>query len=155
MIEENDSVCCEDMNIWSAPLFAVNVARNRGVCVFRRFNICLKPGTIRLTSSWRDGFHVKGNYARLLWEDCRLEGMNDDSFNIATHSSRIVAVLSPKSVRIRQNLPAGLRSLRDRRHIVAYDVAGGKLLGKARVEVPSRRKRSIRLTSTVLRRCCI
>jgi hypothetical protein len=107
VIEENESVCCEDMNIWSAPLFAVNVARNRGVCVFRRFNICPKPGTTRLTSCWRDGFHVKGNYARLLWEDCRLEGMNDDSLNIATHSSRIVEVLRPKTVRIRQNFPLG------------------------------------------------
>ncbi len=134
LIEENDSVCCEDMNIWSAPLFAVNVARNRGVCVFRRFNICPKPGTTRLTSSWRDGFHVKGNYARLLWEDCRLEGMNDDSFNVATHSSRIVEVLPPRAVRIRQNFPLGFVPFEVDDTLVAYDVTGGRLLGKARVE---------------------
>jgi hypothetical protein len=134
LIEENDSVCCEDMNIWSAPLFAVNVARNRGVCVFRRFNICPKPGTTRLTSSWRDGFHVKGNYARLLWEDCRLEGMNDDSFNIATHSSRIVEVLPSKAVRIRQSFPLGFVPFEVGDTFVAYDVVGAKLLGKARVE---------------------
>ena len=134
LIEENDSVCCEDMNIWSAPLFAVNVARNRGVCVFRRFHICPKPRTTRLTSSWRDGFHVKGNYARLLWEDCRLEGMNDDSFNIATHSSRIVEVLPSKTVRIRQNFPLGFVLFEVGDTLVAYDVVGGKLLGKARVD---------------------
>ena len=122
------------MNIWSAPLFAVNVARNRGICVFRRFNICPKPGTTRLTSSWRDGFHVKGNYAGLLWEDCRLEGMNDNAFNVATHSSRIVEVLSARAVRIRQNFPLGFVPFEVSDTLVAYDVAGGKLLGKARVE---------------------
>ena len=76
---------------------------------------------------------MKGNYARLLWEDCRLEGMNDDSFNIATHSSRIVEVLSPKSVRIRQNFPLGFVPFKVGDMLVAYDVVCGKLLGKARV----------------------
>jgi hypothetical protein len=133
LIEENDSVCCEDMNVWSAPLFAVNVARNRGHCVFRRFDIRPKPGTGRLTSSWRDGFHVKGNYARLLWEDCHLEGMNDDAFNIATHSSRVVAAISPKGIRIRQNFPLGFVPFGIGDTLTAFDVSGRRLLGKAKV----------------------
>ncbi|MGO8749593.1 MAG: hypothetical protein ACLQNE_26860 [Thermoguttaceae bacterium] len=133
VIEENQDVRFEDMNVWSAPLFAVNVARNRGECIFRRFNICPKPGTGRLTSSWRDGFHVKGNYARLLWEDCHLEGMNDDAFNIATHSSQVVAALSPTEMRIRQNFPLGFVPYQTGDTLAAFDVYGGKLLGEAKV----------------------
>ena len=133
LIEENDSVCCEDIDIWSAPLFAVNLARNRGVCVFRRFNIRPKPGTARLTSSWRDGFHVKGNRARLLWEDCHLEGMNDDAFNIATHSSRVVEVLSPATVRVRQNFPLGFVPFEVGDTLAGYSVTNGKLLGRAKI----------------------
>lgn len=133
VMEDNDTLHCEDVNIWSAPLFAVNLARNRGACEFRRFNICPKPGTTRLTSSWRDGFHVKGNYARLLWEDCHLEGMNDDAFNIATHGSQIIEVLSPTVVRIRQNFPLGFVPYEPGDTFVTYSLSGGKFAGRAQV----------------------
>jgi hypothetical protein len=133
VVEENDGVRFEDVAVWSAPLFAVNVARNRGTCVFRRFDIRPKPGTTRLTSSWRDGFHVKANYASLLWEDCHLEGMNDDAFNTATHSSRVVEVLSPSSIRIRQNFPLGFVPFLEGDTLAAYDIAGGRRLGSAKV----------------------
>ena len=132
-IEGNDGVRFEDVALWSAPLFAVSVARNRGACVFRRFDVRPKPGTARLTSSWRDGFHVKGNYASLLWEDCHLEGMNDDSFNIATHSSRVVEVLSPLEVRLRQNFPLAFVPFLGGDTLAAYDVDGGRRLGEAKV----------------------
>ena len=106
VIEETTNARFADVELWSAPLFAVSVARNRGRLVFRRFNIRPKPGTGRLTSSWRDGFHVKANRASLLWEECILDGMNDDSFNTATHSSVVTAV-DGASVRIRQVFPLG------------------------------------------------
>ena len=134
VIEEYQDVRFEDMNVWSAPLFAVNVARNRGECIFRRFNICPKPGTGRLTSSWRDGFHVKGNYARLLWEDCHLEGMNDDAFNIATPflASRRGTVTHDE-MRIRQNFPLGVRSVSNGRYARGLRRLRRELLGEAKV----------------------
>ena len=133
LIEENQNVTFENINLWSAPLFAVNVARNHGDCVFRHFDIRPKPGTTRLTSSWRDGFHVKANYASLLWEDCHLEGMNDDAFNTATHSSRVTAVLDPVTLRVRQNFPRAFVSYRTGDMLAAFDTVGGKLLGRAKV----------------------
>jgi hypothetical protein len=133
VIEENRNVCCENINLWSAPLFAVSVARNDGDCVFRHFDIRPKPGTVRLTSSWRDGFHVKANYANLLWEDCHLEGMNDDAFNIATHSSHVAQVVDATTLRLQQNFPLGMVPFRAGDTLAAYDVIGGKLLGRATV----------------------
>jgi hypothetical protein len=133
VIEENDRVTCERINLWSAPLFAVNVARNRGECVFRRFDIRPKPGTARLTSSWRDGFHVKANYASLLFEDCHLEGMNDDSFNTATHSSQVMEALSPTEIRIRQNFQLGFVPFNVGDVVGGFSVAGGQRFDAAKV----------------------
>jgi hypothetical protein len=133
VIEENQNVRCENINIWSAPLFAVNVARNSGTCVFRHFDIRPKPGTTRLTSSWRDGFHVNSNYGSLLWEDCHLEGMNDDAFNICTLSSHVVEMLDATTVRVRQNFPLGFVPFGGGDTLAAFDAVGGKLLGRAKV----------------------
>lgn len=133
VIEENADVACYDIEIWSSPLFAVKVARNRGACTFQRFHIRPKPGTRRLTSSWRDGFHVKGNYARLLWEECHLEGMNDDSFNTATHSSRVIEAVSASSIRVRQIFPLGFVPFQKGDRLGAYDVSGRRRLGAVRV----------------------
>jgi hypothetical protein len=133
LIEENQNVRFENINLWSAPLFAVNVARNSGDCVFRHFDIRPKPGTARLTSSWRDGFHVKANYASLLFEDCHLEGMNDDAFNTATLSSRVTEMLDPATIRVRQNFPHAFVPYRVGDMLAAFDTVGGKLPGRAKV----------------------
>jgi len=133
VIEENDTVLCENLQIWSAPLFAVNVARNRGQLVFRHFDIRPKPGSGRLTSSWRDGFHVKGNYASLLWEDCHLEGMNDDAFNLATHSSRVIAVDGPQKIHLQQTFPLGFVPWATGDKLSGYSLSHRRLLGPTSV----------------------
>ena len=50
---------------------------NEGTVTLRRVQVRPRPGSARITSSWRDGLHVKGNRAALLFEDCVLEGMNE------------------------------------------------------------------------------
>src|SRR5690606_38407755 len=81
-IIESENIYFENISIWSAPWFAVGVTRNRGEIVFKRTNVIPKPNSNRLTSSWRDGFHVASNYANLLFEECHIAGTNDDAFNI-------------------------------------------------------------------------
>ncbi len=131
--EENDDVTCSDIDLYAGPLFGVSVARNRGALAFRRFNIAPPTGGRRITSTWRDGFHVKANYASLLWEDCRLEGMNDDAFNTATHSSR-VAEAQGVEMAVRQNFPLAIVPFGKGDLVAAYDPDAGRLLGKARVQ---------------------
>lgn len=98
-------VSLEDVEVWSAPWFGFRVFRNEGGVTFKRVHIRPKPGTRRLMSTWRDGFHVKGNRGRLLWEDCRLIGMNDDAFNISTHSRMVKKILSPTEILLQQLYP--------------------------------------------------
>ncbi len=133
VLDENRDLLFESVTIWSAPLFAVSVSRNEGTCVFRRFDIVPKPDSGRMTSSWRDGFHVKGNRAKLVWEECRLEGMNDDAFNLSTHAARVEQVTSPTEWVIRQIYPLNIMDYRPGDTVWLVDDARGVALGRAQV----------------------
>lgn len=130
VIEDNDMVDFRDIGLWSGPLFGVNVARNRGVCTFKHFDIMPKPGTKRFTSTWRDGFHVKGNRGALVWENCTLVGMNDDAFNIATHSSNVDDVTVDGKLHIHQNFPLGFIPFEVGDYISGYSATEGRCLGR-------------------------
>lgn len=130
---DNDTVTFEDVEVWSAPWFAFRVIRNRGEIVFRRVHVRPKPGTGRLTSSWRDGFHVKGNSGSLLWEECILSGMNDDAFNISTHCSRVRKRLSPTTVEVVQTYPLDPMPWHEGNTLSAADFGSRTLLGTARI----------------------
>jgi hypothetical protein len=131
-LDGNRDVMLEDVEVWSAPWFACVVQRNEGTVTLRRVQVRPRPGTARITSSWRDGLHVKGNRARLLFEDCVLDGMNDDAFNIATFLSR-VASLEGSRVRVRQNFPLGYVPWRVGDTLAGYATNTGTLLERARV----------------------
>jgi len=130
---DNDTVTFEDVEVWSAPWCAFRVIRNRGEVVFRRVHVRPKPGSGRLTSSWRDGFHVKGNSGSLLWEDCTLSGMNDDAFNISTHCSRVRKRLSPTAVEVMQTYPLDPMPWHEGSTLSAADFGSRTLLGAARI----------------------
>ncbi|GAB6164299.1 hypothetical protein JCM19992_02990 [Thermostilla marina] len=107
-IWDNENVTLERVELWSAPWFGFRVFRNTGKVTFKQVNIRPQPGTNRITSTWRDGFHVKGNAAELLWEDCLVAGTNDDAFNLSYHSSRVVRADAPDRVVVQQIYPLNL-----------------------------------------------
>lgn len=123
----------EDIELWSAPWFGFGVARNDGQATFRRVNIRPRTGSERLTSLWRDGFHVKGNRAGLLWEDCHLRGMNDDAFNISNTCSRVREIISPTLIKVRQSSTFNYIPWLVGDTLVAADFDGGTRLGEATV----------------------
>ena len=131
-LDGNRDVLLEDVEIWSAPWFACGVQHNEGTVTLRRVHVRPRPGTTRITSSWRDGLHVKGNRARLLFEDCVLEGMNDDAFNIATMLSSATIVEGPR-VRVQQNFPLCYVRWRAGDTLAAYAKQTGELLDHAQV----------------------
>ncbi len=132
-VSGNKGVCFEDIELWSAPWFGFEIDRNEGEVVFRRAHIRPKPGSGRLLSTWRDGFHVKGNRGALLWEDCIVSGMGDDAFNISTHSSVVSRVLSPTRIEVKQKFPLLFVPWRVQGPITAADEESARLLGNARV----------------------
>lgn len=132
-VHDNHTITFEDVELWSAPWFGFNVLRNEGSVVFRRVHIRPKPDSGRIMSLWRDGFHVKGNRASLLWEDCVLEGMNDDAFNISTHSSVVQRMESATRLVVRQKFPLGHVPWRVGDTLTAADETARHLLGSAKI----------------------
>ena len=132
-IRDNDTVTFEDVELWSAPWFGFEVARNSGNVAFRRVHIRPKPDSGRLMSTCRDGFHIKGNRGRLIWEDCVVTGMTDDAFNISTHSSEVSRLLSPNRIEVRQRFPLLHVPWLRGAELAAADERTGRLLGRGRV----------------------
>ncbi|NLI00469.1 MAG: hypothetical protein GX446_13370 [Chthonomonadales bacterium] len=132
-IRDNDTASFTDVELWSAPWMGFEVARNTGRLTFRRVHVRQKPGSGRLMSTCRDGFHVKGNRAELVWDGCILSGMTDDAFNISTHGSVITRMLAPNRVEVRQKFPLLFIPWRVGSLFVAADERARKLLGRARV----------------------
>jgi len=135
-ITGSKNVAVENVDVWASPYFCFYIQGNEGRVVFRRVNIMPKPGTQRLTSAWRDGFHVKDNRAELLWEECRLQGLQDDAFNISSMTWRVEKVLAPERIIIRQVFPHPQKwpkSWRPGDPILAYSVPKGRVLGRARL----------------------
>ena len=128
---DNDTVSMENVELWSAPWFGFSVFRNRGRVTFSGVHIRPKPNSGRLTSTWRDGFHVKGNSATLLWEDCIVAGTNDDAYNLSNHSSRVRAVISPTRIVVQQIYPLNVMPWHEGETLAAADADAHTLLGRS------------------------
>ena len=132
-IDRCSDVGMSDIEVWSAPWMAFEVVRNSGKLVFQRVHIRPEPDSGRTTSSWRDGFHVKGNKGSLLFEDCILEGMNDDAFNISTHAWSVTKVFSPNHVRIKQIFPIQFMPLQEGGELLILSADGTRRLSATRI----------------------
>jgi len=130
-ITQCGNISFDRVEVFSAPWFAVHVLGCLGPIQFQQTNI--RPPDGRLTSAWRDGFHIKGNTGPLLWDHCEVTGTNDDAFNISTHSSRVVRVIRPSQWVIRQNFNGGYIPLNIGDTLVAIDPPTGRLLGKSKI----------------------
>ena len=134
LVLESTDVYFENINVWSAPWFVFGLTRSKGEIVLKNIRIKPKDGTNRILSSWRDGIHVKSNYAKLLFENCYLEGMGDDAFNTATFMSTVKSVTNHQQIVINQVFPLQIVPYNEGDVVVVYDVVKGKLLGRSKVK---------------------
>ncbi len=75
----------ENIEVWAAPSFIANVRSNDAEIYFE--NVDYIPGAendreIKMVS-WRDGYHVKDNRRPIHWNECDVEVLFDDVFNIS------------------------------------------------------------------------
>lgn len=86
----------EDFTIYAAKYgMTFKMTESSAQNIFRRVKMTFKPGSDRLFSVPKDGFHCKGNRVGPLIEECHFEGLLDDSINISTHPYWIKKVISP------------------------------------------------------------
>ncbi len=73
----------ENCNVWSASYFAFHMRYNEGSFIIRNVNIQPEPASHGLMVAWRDGFHIKDNRAKFIWENCSLGYLLDDIWNLS------------------------------------------------------------------------
>ncbi len=84
----------ENIEVWSAPAFIANVRSNDAEIYFE--NVDYIPGEqndreIKMVS-WRDGYHVKDNRRPIHWNECDVDVLFDDVFNVSNTLGYITSV---------------------------------------------------------------
>ena len=75
----------ENIEVWAAPSFVANIRSNDAEIYFE--NVDYVPGEqndreIKMVS-WRDGYHVKDNRRPIHWNECDVDVLFDDVFNVS------------------------------------------------------------------------
>ena len=84
----------ENIEIWAAPSFIANIRGNDAEIYFE--NVDYIPGEqnnreIKMVS-WRDGYHVKDNRRPIHWNECDVDVLFDDVFNVSNTLGYITSV---------------------------------------------------------------
>ncbi|MFC1601912.1 hypothetical protein ACFL34_06135, partial [Candidatus Sumerlaeota bacterium] len=102
----------ENIAVWGAPWFTYSIYRCEGVLRFINVDVVPKPGANRLMAGCRDAFHVTGNRSKLVFDGCDTAGLGDDDYNFCILSSKIIKVISPTKVVIKQKFPIQYNPMR-------------------------------------------
>ena len=98
MVFNSEKVTVEDITVYASVCEAVVLQTSKYVTI-RGLNIRKRPGTGRLISTDSDGIHCD-NSSHLLFENCYMEGMDDDGINIHSRPYVVNEVLSPEKVAV-------------------------------------------------------
>lgn len=84
----------ENIEVWAASSFIANVRENDAEIYFE--NVDYVPGAennreIKMVS-WRDGYHVKDNRRPIHWNECDVDVLFDDVFNVSNTLGYITSV---------------------------------------------------------------
>lgn len=95
-IRNSSDIMVENLTFYSArPGMVFGVRNNSGRIAIRGCTVTWKPGTDRLVASWRDGVHCKNNRIGPVIENCRFEGLFDDSINLSADAFMAEKNLTP------------------------------------------------------------
>ena len=122
----------ENISVWGAPWFTFSIYRTEGHCRFINVDVVPKPGSKRLMAGCRDAYHVTGNRAKLIFEDCDTAGLGDDDYNFCILSSKIKQVLSPTKLVIKQKFPIQYNPMRVGETLMVMN-SQNQLVGSARI----------------------
>jgi len=73
------------------------ICGNRGKVTMKGNKITWLPDSQDVIATWRDGYHCKSNKVGPTIENCRCEGLLDDSINISTDTIMISKVINSKT----------------------------------------------------------
>ena len=91
-IVKSSNILIENLKASALKHMGFGGSLNTGAITFRNCSITWRNGS-DLISSWRDGIHFKQNKVGPAIENCRIEGLLDDSINFSAAPTRIVEEL--------------------------------------------------------------
>jgi hypothetical protein len=95
-IRKSSNITLENISFYSArPGMVFGIRHNIGPVTVRGCTVTWLPGSDRLIASWRDGVHCKNNRVGPLIENCRFEGLFDDSINLSADAVMVKKVIAP------------------------------------------------------------
>jgi len=95
-IRKSADITIENLTFYSArPGMVFGIRYNDGPVTIRGCTVTWLPGSDRLISSWRDGVHCKNNRVGPLIENCRFEGLFDDSINLSADAVMVKTIMAP------------------------------------------------------------
>ena len=135
IVTSTTNLCLENLDMWSYGHFGFHMRYNDGIIYIRHVNITPEPGTDGVMTGWRDGFHIKETRGIFVWEDCRLEKVHDDMFNLSCTMMTVDAVYSDTEFNMFCPEFGGTYWLRLREGdiLTLYDEHTGDWIGRARI----------------------
>ncbi|QHI69216.1 right-handed parallel beta-helix repeat-containing protein [Tichowtungia aerotolerans] len=95
-IRKSSDIKVENVTFYSArPGMVFGIRHNIGPVTVRGCTVTWLPGSDRVIASWRDGTHCKNNRIGPLIENCRFEGLFDDSINLSADAVMAKRVIAP------------------------------------------------------------
>ena len=82
-ISESKNISCEKLTFYATRSLVFALLDNVGQIHMNGVEMRRKPGTNRLLSCYRDGFHCKRNTHGPIIENCYVEGLCDDAINLS------------------------------------------------------------------------
>lgn len=82
-IRGSKNITCENLTFYSARSLMFGIIENEGEIRMNGVQIRRRPGTDRLISGYRDGFHCKKNKQGPIIENCYIDGICDDAINLS------------------------------------------------------------------------
>jgi len=139
----NKNIAFMDGNVYSACKFMFFIHGTESQMYFDNFNVLPDPkeynGNIRICG-WRDGFHCKENRGQLIWNNCRIEALYDDLYNIANTMTLIKDLEKADdgtvSFKLRkyESADAIYTNMKKGDVVSVYDSRTGKIIGRTTIK---------------------
>lgn len=134
-VDSNTDFTMKNCKIYSFSKFHMAFFNNEGVNRFINVNIVPDPDDCEVNfTGWCDGFHVKENRGKVIWENCKVSGLTDDVFNISASTMYVKTAFSGSEIDMYwPEMNDKYRPLKVGDELTIIDTKTGKLVGRTKV----------------------
>lgn len=134
-IDSNTDFTMKNCITYSFSKFHTAFFNNEGVNRFTNVNIIPDPNDADVDfTGWCDGYHVKENRGKVIWENCKVSGLTDDIFNISASTMYVRSAFGGDEIDMYwPETNDTYRPLRTGDELTIIDTMTGKLIGRTAI----------------------